>query len=580
MPDDRGLPVPDLARLYPSNGSPGALVAAQQDMPGIGAPYVANAVQRFARYDSDLPFFVKFPFGYQLRNMNWFAADGIPISVFDDFGRVNAYPLMRVEARRNGTRIATLDAVLPISGEADCKNCHASPADGGNGTALNGIAVATASQDLDLGFVPDAVSVEWASDINMLRLHDLKHATRLEAAKPVVCQSCHYTPALDLANVGPLGGSSLYADADANGRQQRVHSTMSRVMHSHHSQFITAQMPPPNSPLRLGANGKPEINAYVREIMGAACYQCHPGKNTQCLRGAMYSGGLVCQDCHGNLLQVGNDFSGGMTVASPFPQGADLSKRVPWAHEPGCQSCHTGDTLANLTTDTKVIPAKDGVRLLQAYRVDDVNAKPIVASNRRFAENAVDGKQVLYRLSQGHGGVFCEACHGNTHSELPNANPAANDNVAAKQLQGHTGTIMECATCHTSSFSLTQSLNGPHGMHPVGNAVGGLTGYSANWVKDHHDATEHNVAALSVCAACHGKRGEGTVLSKVAVDRPGLECRNGSLCPGSETRITLARGTLVGCNQCHANPLSMGMRAGLPISMTLGRVGMVNFPGS
>ncbi len=561
VPPDRGLPVPDLAELYPSDGSPGALVAAQQDMPGIGAPYVANAAQGFARFDTDLPFFANFPFGYRLKDMRWFVADGIPITAFDDFGRINAYPLMRVEARRSGQRIATLDAVVPISGEADCKNCHAATADGGNGTALHGIAVASASQDTELGFVPDAVSVEWASDINILRLHDLKHATQLESAQPVVCQSCHYTPALDLANVGPLGGSNLFADPDANGRQQRVHSTMSRVMHSHHSQFITAQMPPPNSPLRLGANGKPVINTFVRETMAAACYQCHPGKDTQCLRGAMYNGGMVCQDCHGNLQQVGNDFSGGMSVASPFPQGADLSKRVPWAHEPGCQSCHTGDTLANLTADPAVIASTDGVRLLQAYRVGDADAKPIVASNRRFAENAVDGKQVLYRLSLGHGGVFCEGCHGNTHSEWPNANPAANDNVAANQLQGHTGTIMECATCHTGSFSLGQSLKGPHGMHPVGNAVGGQTGYSANWVKDHHDAAEHDAAGLRVCATCHGKSGEGTVLAKVAVDRPNLECEKGSLCPNLETRITLKKGTLVGCGLCHSNPLSQSMRA-------------------
>jgi hypothetical protein len=36
--EDMGLPVPDLAQLYPPAGS-GQLVAAQQDMPGITAPY-------------------------------------------------------------------------------------------------------------------------------------------------------------------------------------------------------------------------------------------------------------------------------------------------------------------------------------------------------------------------------------------------------------------------------------------------------------------------------------------------------------------------------------------------------------
>jgi hypothetical protein len=45
---------------------------------------------------------------------------------YDDAGRENAYPLVRVEGRSEaGVTLATLDTVLPISGEASCKNCHA-----------------------------------------------------------------------------------------------------------------------------------------------------------------------------------------------------------------------------------------------------------------------------------------------------------------------------------------------------------------------------------------------------------------------------------------------------------------------
>ena len=47
-------------------------------------------------------------------------------------------------------------------------------------------------------------------------------------------------------------------------------------------------------------------------------------------------------------------------------------------------------------------------------------------------------------MSTGHGGLFCEACHGSTHAEWPAANPNANDNVPATQIQGHTGYIAEC----------------------------------------------------------------------------------------------------------------------------------------
>ena len=83
------------------------------------------------------------------------------------------------------------------------------------------------------------------------------------------------------------------------------------------------------------------------------------------------------------------------------------------------------------------------------------------------------GIQVLYRLSKGHSGIFCEACHGSTHAEWPvlpeSGTFVANDNMAAIQLQGHTGKIMECTACHAAG-SLPVALGGPHGMHPVGDS--------------------------------------------------------------------------------------------------------------
>ncbi len=82
-------------------------------------------------------------------------------------------------------------------------------------------------------------------------------------------------------------------------------------------------------------------------------------------------------------------------------------------------------------------------------------ATPIVATNRRFASDQtldVPPKQILYRLSKGHGGIFCQACHGSTHAEWPvkpdTGAVVANDNLAAMQLQGYSGTITECSTCH------------------------------------------------------------------------------------------------------------------------------------
>jgi hypothetical protein len=387
------------------------------------------------------------------------------------------------------------------------------------------------------------------------------------SGNPVVCQSCHYTPALDLAQVGPLGGSAAaYADNGsancpfnsnpancvANGRVQRVNKTMSRVMHEFHGALLMQNkepvfpdMPPPNDSGRTDSSGNPVINTLVSDTLTKTCYNCHPGRNTKCLRGAMFNGGMVCQDCHGQMRDVGNDFSVNMAVGSPFPNSADLSRRIPWANEPGCQSCHTGDAV-NLNHPNGAIVAPDGIRLLQAWTGN--NATPIESPNSRFAENESSGKRALYRLSTGHGGVFCEGCHGSTHAEWPvtpnytgNWPPpagtfVANENVAPGQLQGHTGVIIECSTCHGTAMDSQVTLDGPHGMHPVGNV---------RFVNGGHEDMAEGSSGRQKCAACHGAQGQGTVLSVAKVDR-------------QVSGRTITKGTQVSCGICHGNPFTGG----------------------
>ena len=81
------------------------------------------------------------------------------------------------------------------------------------------------------------------------------------------------------------------------------------------------------------------------------------------------SANVVCQDCHGNLAQVGDDFSGGL----PTGKGLDLAKRVLWASEPLCQSRLTGDVLQP-NHPASAIVASDGLRLLQAWQPGDASA--------------------------------------------------------------------------------------------------------------------------------------------------------------------------------------------------------------
>jgi hypothetical protein len=227
---------------------------------------------------------------------------------------------------------------------------------------------------------------------------------------------------------------------------------------------------------------------------------------------------------------------------------------VPWANEPMCQSCHTGDVNRNLAGSANVVKGADGLRLMQAYRSGDADAKPIVATNRRFAENqagtGATAKQVLYRLSIGHGGVFCEGCHGSTHAEWPNGISNANDNVAANQMQGHDGKIVECSTCHGTSafarsdfvgnFDANGLMKGPHGMHPV----------DGSWVSSHRTVFEDSRTPAGTCQACHGAQLQGSPLAKMAATRT-FSVDDG------RTR-TLNRGTQVSCTLCHENPLNGG----------------------
>lgn len=139
---------------------------------------------------------------------------------------------------------------------------------------------------------------------------------------------------------------------------------------------------------------------------------------------------------------------------------------------------------------------------------------------------------------------MCEGCHGNTHAVWPTPWAASNDNLTAIDLQGHSGTLVECHVCHGDA-NLGLTLEGPHGLHPVG---------SKYWNEKHEDPAKRNA---SQCKACHGKDGEGTVLSRTAKQRD-WTCKDakGSLCDREDQRITVAAGTKVSCTQCHENEIN------------------------
>lgn len=555
---DVGLPVPDLQRLYFGDHQ---LSASQQMLPSAVSPtqtdpYLANVPQAFSTFYTAFPFFIDFPFGYALADLRFFSAEGLPLAPFDDVGRMNPYPLMRVQAAAlagnslgvsPGTVLTSIDMVAPVSSEVSCQTCHAAAADGGNGLATvgKGFTIATSHDDPLYGQVPKAFSIAYAYALNIMRLHDVRFQTTLEQSQPVQCQVCHYSPALDLAHLGPQGPGGPYA----NGREQGIHHSFSRAMHYFHGtvkikkKLLFPKMPSP----------KKRSIAVRDKTLLSTCYMCHPGASTKCFRGIMFDQGAACQDCHGELPQVGNDFSGNVSARNPggFIVKGDFytnpkTPRIPWANEPTCGSCHTGDALSNLAGKPGTVKSPDGLTLIQAYRSKDKNAKPIIAVNRRFAENQSGGKQVLFRLSMGHGGVLCEGCHGSTHAEWPNAHSNANDNVAPTQVQGYSSMLMECESCHGANaftigdfignFDASGLMKGPHGMHPVADPI---------WNKNHSEVYNDPATPSGLCSACHGKNLRGTILSRTPVDRT-LSTDEGT--------VQVKAGTAISCVLCHEKP--------------------------
>jgi hypothetical protein len=303
-----------------------------------------------------------------------FVGLGIPLTPYDDSMARNFYPLMKVTAHDTGGKaVATTMNVLPVSDEMNCLVCHGS----------NTVAAAMPQG----GWVNDP-NPDRGYRLNVLLLHDQKvpdqtaYQQQLTQAgyttaglyqsaisgTPILCARCHLSNALAPYRITGISGIT----------------PLTTVVHSLHATAIN-----PSSGLALD-----DVNDR------SACYECHPGSTTQCLRGAMGAakdaqGNLLmqCQSCHGRV----------STVGSPSRQG--------WLDEPNCQICYTGDALTN------------SGQLLYTSVFDQYTGTPRLTASNIFATepNAPSAGHSLYRFSFGHGGLNCEACHGATHAVYASA---------------------------------------------------------------------------------------------------------------------------------------------------------------
>ncbi|HNW60004.1 MAG TPA: cytochrome c3 family protein [bacterium] len=183
--------------------------------------------------------------GEMVNRNDHFEVDGIPLTPVDDSGNWNPFQVAEITIKNaGGTVVAQTRTTTPTSDDINCGKCH-----GANAFA------------------------------DILQKHDSKHGTALQGNKPILCASCHASPAL-----GMTSSSGNY---------------LSKNIHKSHA------------------------------TRGAACYDCHPGEKTSCNRSKAHTAADGnCTSCHGDMNNVAN------TIAT----GA----RTPWVNEPKCATCHAG----------------------------------------------------------------------------------------------------------------------------------------------------------------------------------------------------------------------------------------------
>jgi len=210
-------------------------------------------------------------------------------------------------------------------------------------------AMAPTSDEINCGRCHAAGGTVDQAFADILQNHDDLSGTSLRVSTPVLCAGCHGSPVLGSAEDDP-GSSGLY---------------LSEAIHGFHADT------------------------------GAACYDCHPGQNTQCNRSSAHaSSDGNCVSCHGTMAEIAAEIGAGT--------------KVPWVDEPQCISCHPHTGVAEVDTDG-----------------------------------------TLYRNATGHGGIYCAGCHQSPHAMVPSRE--ATDNYQAQQYQDASVTIGSCRACHGTS---------------------------------------------------------------------------------------------------------------------------------
>lgn len=177
-----------------------------------------------------------------------FEATAIPITPITDAGIVDPYQLAQITVSRNGTPVNSTQAVIPVSWEMRCDNCHSR-------TRTQSVAHL------------------------ILKSHDRLHGTNLVNEKPVLCARCHADNAL-----GAPGQPGV--------------SNLSLAMHKAHIERF-GKFPPKDLCYSCHPGPQTQCLRDVHKENGLTCQSCHGGmKDVANATRRPWIDEPKCGDCH------------------------------------------------------------------------------------------------------------------------------------------------------------------------------------------------------------------------------------------------------------------------------------------
>ena len=449
-------------------------------MPGIENPFVTNAFQDFAIYNDE---------------KHAFTAQNIPVTDIDDTGRVNPYPLMRVQAIDKNTQKpipnATVDGVVSAAKDFHCSECHEkgkiaanpevdfsqfkeafhSSPEYNNGyhcklpecDKTNAFQVPKFYDAVDKNGKPstDLADREFAAIRNAGALHDFydnfginyhidnggkdEKTGEYNMDHVASCTGCHST----MINAAQIGWAFNTNNGKKSG-DMMYYPSFSESLHKYHGKL---QLNPKDKtkilrektgrPLQWddskGANPNtlfPTVDAKGKSLpMEQSCLTCHSGHREQLYRDRMLTAGTTCADCHGDMAAVGKAHD------KPKAGLEGDSKRIEWLEEPNCGSCHMGD--GNLgkwgTGKGGTSEAFSSGVMRRTFDSKDLSATPRKPLLDRFAVQPSEPVEVPKD-------DWVDSEYSTRHSVLTVSEPLYRQ---SKDVHGD----VACAACHGTAFS-------------------------------------------------------------------------------------------------------------------------------